>query len=775
MEWKMDQTKVTNLLKEFQAVSDDWFKGKSFIEENYNFFTAFFTDVNLNNLASLTDDVAWSKIQEMKKHIHCFQNNAMAMKTAFGKHNMAVQKYIAQFKSLIDTSISLEQRLRNFKIPRLGENSSSEIFGNLFADHYVFFNGRDQDAVKFLEIVVPYKRGDGFIDKFLKYNKAIKPVIDLYEEIVGHKTELPINCEVDQFFSWLVEKNKSKTNIKYWVYAPGEKARFWNEFYENNIIGLGWDKLGDLANYENKNEIAEQLKKLENTTGSKKNDAAACWDFRSNISIGDVIFAKKGVTEYLGCGIVTSEYFYDKKRSEYKNCRRINWIKKNTIQADHKIAIKTLTDVTQYTDYVEKLKNLFEIGVDSRSDIKPESNDSCKYPLNTILYGPPGTGKTYNTINRALEIVGETPPIDRKEAIELFNQYRSDGQIEFITFHQNYSYEDFVEGIKPNLDNPNILLFKREPGVFKKICTNASFKNLLKKLKQKIQDEINKTTQISPPIQGRFDINGSAYIYIVEPDGFRYTGDNWTAHPNGLVMKFDDLEKMYNAQVKSRQDAVNLKALSGLANGHATYYFNIYEKLIKNYVLIIDEINRANISRVFGELITLIEDDKRIGAENELTVTLASGEPFGVPSNLYIIGTMNTADRSIALVDIALRRRFTFEGMYPNYDLKLEHFDNKNVNFNFYTKHLPFLKSLNEIIRIKKNVDYQIGHSFFMKVDKLENIINQKIIPLLNEYFMGVTTIIKEDILDVVLKGNREVVFDDKHFSDTGLLQVKGI
>lgn len=152
----------------------------------------------------------------------------------------------------------------------------------------------------------------------------------------------------------------------------------------------------------------------------------------------------------------------------------------------------------------------------------------------------------------------------------------------------------------------------------------------------------------------------------------------------------------------------------------------------KNYVIIIDEINRANISRVFGELITLIEEDKRSEGAIPMKVTLPSGDKFIVPSNLYIIGTMNTADKSIALLDIALRRRFEFVPMYPDVTkVKAAYQD-------------LFLK-MNSTIKTKKNHDFTIGHAYFMD-DKLslEKIINHKVIPLLLEYFMNSEEQVKE-------------------------------
>jgi 5-methylcytosine-specific restriction endonuclease McrBC GTP-binding regulatory subunit McrB len=207
-------------------------------------------------------------------------------------------------------------------------------------------------------------------------------------------------------------------------------------------------------------------------------------------------------------------------------------------------------------------------------------------------------------------------------------------------------------------------------------------------------------------------------------------------------MKYSDLARFFEEGVKERREIKNLENISGLAKQHATYFIKAFElvkslmpKSItktpktdkKNYVIIIDEINRANISRVFGELITLIEPDKRSHGTIPLEARLPSGDPFIVPSNLFIIGTMNTADKSIALLDIALRRRFEFESMYPKYEIK---------NQEIYD--VEILEKINKQIIKSKGHDFQIGHAYFMGDNKdLVQRMNKKVIPLLLEYYMN--------------------------------------
>jgi 5-methylcytosine-specific restriction endonuclease McrBC GTP-binding regulatory subunit McrB len=259
---------------------------------------------------------------------------------------------------------------------------------------------------------------------------------------------------------------------------------------------------------------------------------------------------------------------------------------------------------------------------------------------NLILYGPPGTGKTYNTVDKALEIIDvhffNSNKNDRSQLKNRFDELVNKN-ILFVTFHQSYSYEEFVEGIRAETINNNIS-YSVKPGIFKKICKEAE------------------------------------------------------------------------------------------SNGN------------KNFVLIIDEINRGNISKIFGELITLIEESKRAGGNEKLTVTLPySNEPFSVPNNLYIIGTMNTADRSLALMDTALRRRFDFIEMMPDIDLLYD--DNGDSITVLNIEIAEMLETMNKRIEVLYDREHTLGHAFFIPliddptIENLAGIFKNKIIPLLKEYF----------------------------------------
>jgi hypothetical protein len=368
------------------------------------------------------------------------------------------------------------------------------------------------------------------------------------------------------------------------------------------------------------------------------------------------------------------------------------------------------------------------------------SIDLLNHPLNQILFGPPGTGKTYNTINKALEIIGvDVTNLDRKSIKEEFDKKMKDGQIVFTTFHQSMSYEDFIEGIKPKTNNDGIVTYDIEDGIFKLISNKAEI-NYLNSL------------ELSTDFDEVFEILKTQWIESDNSEiDVKMKGNSfWITNITNRNIKFRKPSggTGHDLVIKTLKDLYDNKRQ--MDSGLAIYYYPLIEKLrsfskksnkkneIKNYVLIIDEINRGNVSQIFGELITLIEEDKRIGKDEALELTLPySKESFGVPPNLYLIGTMNTADRSVEAIDTALRRRFSFTEMPPRYDLDLLTYEYAG------TTGKVILETINARIEKLLDKDHLIGHSFFLKKDeedaeaKLKNSFYRNIIPLLQEYFYG--------------------------------------
>ncbi len=518
---------------------------------------------------------------------------------------------------------------------------------------------------------------------------------------------------------------------------------------------------------KSKSHVIETLKEnnwviLHENTGKDQSRS-----FKEDLHEGDYVYITLGSKELISIAKIVSEEWdyvpYEIVDADGWMFREVEFIKapvrknpkdlkdsKNIFPSGN----STLTEIkfSQLEEANDRLfKPYFNVEFYKSESVKILENDPQKLnnilkPLNQILYGPPGTGKTYNTVLEAAKIVTGNEFISYDKALQVFNDNLGN-QIEFITFHQNYSYEDFIQGLRPDTENGKDLSFEKKDGVFKRIADRA-LKNLeASNNPESAKKEFDFVFQelIQPLNDG--DVNeleikmkkSSFYITEVGEKSIEFRkniGDS------NHTLSINTLRKMYD---KGENDII----LGGLQ----PYYNPILELLLakgksqvisvsrKNYVIIIDEINRANISRVFGELITLIEEDKRSHGKIPMRVTLPSGDPFIVPSNLYIIGTMNTADKSIALLDIALRRRFEFVPKYP--DVELSGVYNKEI-----------LSALNKAILERKNHDFTIGHAYFMGEDySLVKTINSKVIPLLLEYFMNdereVTAILKAAAIDV--------------------------
>lgn len=399
-------------------------------------------------------------------------------------------------------------------------------------------------------------------------------------------------------------------------------------------------------------------------------------------------------------------------------------------------------------NFQKRLKKIYEIkkvlgdpsySVNNRNTIIKESDENImKQPLNQILYGPPGTGKTYNTINKAIEIANPNFDLtqDRNIVKSEYERLVNEGRIVFTTFHQSMTYEDFIEGIKPLKPEADDEFVKYDirNGILKTVCEKATHievsEDNFETAFQKLISEIEKSPTKNLILE--------TLVHSKEFTVYKNSKGNLKFHAN--------TEKAYEGVI--RKDVIEHYLKTGEALDWPSYTkavaqylvekFN-YNKVLKaveqkNYVLIIDEINRGNVSQIFGELITLIEEDKRLSNDEAIEVTLPySKEKFGVPSNLYIIGTMNTADRSVEALDTALRRRFVFEEIPPKYNL-----DGLQQEL-FGFKAADILETIN--LRIEKLLDrdHQIGHAYFINKNETTIIDSfyKNIIPLLQEYFFG--------------------------------------
>ena len=494
----------------------------------------------------------------------------------------------------------------------------------------------------------------GYIDK------SIYGVWTLTE--AGKSVEMTDDMASDIFKSGVAQAQNSREKkgaaiadddvdtVHYWIYAPGENSCMWEEFYSEGIMAIGWGEIGALKTFDSKDAMKSKMKETFDASLSYKNAAHATWQFVNDMKIGDIVFVKKGMHQLVGRGVVSSDYEYDADcNDKYGNIRKVNWTHKGEWPHPGQAVMKTLTDITSYTDYVEKLNALFED--ESAEDVEEVSKN---YPVyteddfldevfmaeeeysklvgilkakkNVILQGAPGVGKTFAAKRLAYSVMG-VKDIDR---------------VMMVQFHQSYSYEDFIMGFRPSTTG-----FELKKGAFYNFCKKA--------------------------------------------------------------------------EIDSDND----------------------------YFFIIDEINRGNLSKIFGELFMLIENDKR-GIELQL---LYSDEKFAVPANVYIIGMMNTADRSLAMLDYALRRRFAFFEIKPGFETDGFREYKMSLDNDKFNKLINCVEKLNSVIASDESLGegFCIGHSYFcnFEADKIDNeclygIVEYELIPLLKEYWFDEPTKVKD-------------------------------
>ena len=503
-------------------------------------------------------------------------------------------------------------------------------------------------------------------EKMISALKATQENIKYYYEQTGNKSSsvrrgctkvvkdngLDISFD-ESIFEGIIPKqttdatlSSDETAVRYWLYAAGDGSVNWESDYTEGIMAIGWQDMGDLMAYSSKDDIRSKMKTLYGDKGSYKNQVHATWQFANVMKPGDVIFVKKGRKQILGRGVVEGEYVYAPERGHYCNIRTVRWTDKGEWEHPEQSVVKTLTDITPYTDYVKKLQCIIDGDKqeDEILDIEEEEvtydsytaddflhdvyMDEDRYNTlksllltkkNVILQGAPGVGKTFAAKRLAFSIMGE----------------KDNNRVKMVQFHQSYSYEDFIMGFRPTDTG-----FELKKGVFYEFCRKAA-----------------------------------------EDD--------------------------------------------------------------RPYFFIIDEINRGNLSKIFGELFMLIESDKR-GVELQL---LYADEQFSIPSNVHIIGMMNTADRSLAMLDYALRRRFAFFEISPAFGSSGFRAYRTKVNNSKFDRLIATIEQLNEVIANDDALGegFCIGHSYFctkatINEEWLKSVVEFELVPLLKEYWFDEPT-----------------------------------
>ena len=589
---------------------------------------------------------------------------------------------------------------------------------------------------------VPFKSKKGEVEAYWNHFNFDKH--EEFEKLVfeGLNSELQRNyhCNYKNFSNHEFAVDiLGESKVKYWIYAPGLNAMMWDEFYNDGLMGLEWDILGDLNAYKSKEEISLRLKELENSESSKSNDALANYDFKENMAIGDIVIAKKGRSAYLGYGEVVSDYYFDDLAQNYKHRRKVNWKKKGLWNSEHEIVLKTLTDITNlpYKPNPSILAPQAILNIING----PNSEAMNHQPLNQILYGPPGTGKTFRLKNEYFSkyTTNESTLTPDQHFVKVVSDCSwwqviaialiQEGKSKVSTLVENKWVKQKAELSNSNTIRPTLwgqlqshtidtcefvnVKNKQQPFIFNK--TEDSFWEILQDEVKENAPELFELIDSVENFQPSTDKVIERYVFTTFHQGYSYEDFIEGIKP---VLEGNDGQLVYQIE-----DGI----FKSLCNRAAADPKN-------KYAIFIDEINRGNVSAIFGELITLIEADKRKDTSNELRAILPySKSTFVVPSNIDIYGTMNTADRSVEALDTALRRRFSFVEMLPD-ATKLRGKEIQGIHLE------TLLTSINERIEVLVDRDHTIGHAFFINTENIEDLrfaFGNKIIPLLQEYFYG--------------------------------------
>ena len=558
----------------------------------------------------------------------------------------------------------------------------------------------------------------------------------LKEHFVPKGVDFPLLLAQDIVYQNM--NNENEDTKRYWLYSPGEQAVKWEEFYNEGIMAIGWDKLGDLKNYTDRKSILDAL--IDNYGGGEKqpNWVSTIDDFcngENKINVGDIVIAKKGTKTLLGYGKVISDYYFDEERATYKHYRKVKWLKKGVWDANNNLPTKTLTDVTTYNSDIEGIKYAqYLLNIMNGNTQTQEDNlviKLLKYKPQIILQGPPGTGKTREAkrIAKALLGLGENDSLEGNE------------QFKLIQFHPSYSYEDFVRGIIAENTNGNISYVTKDK-ILAEFAKKAFKAPLLPIKWEDFRDFLEKERKEKGEVYFDEDSNlkyesikdGKLFYSSKRLDTIQYNED--TGEITELNDRNFDLVGIHiEAFCQKNLDdnfisfKKNQKKQEGYWNTITDYFIkwaNNFKKK-KPYVLVIDEINRANLSAVLGELIYALEYR---GEAVQSMYAIEGENNLILPPNLYIIGTMNTADRSVGHIDYAIRRRFAFVNILPK-DLTNELGDQfKSELFDKVTN----LFNSNLSPEFKKE-EVQLGHSYFItKNTPIDIRWEYEIKPILFEY-----------------------------------------
>ena len=577
-----------------------------------------------------------------------------------------------------------------------------------------------------------------YISKTLYKDNEFKKMLAESLADTCYSDEFMVTAAIDLGYYFKKQQKVSATTLpsnlaletKYWMYAPGENASKWSRCKEQGIICIGWDEMGDLSQINTLSECRDGLRDVyENPDSSFMNDGLAIWEFSHVMQNGDIIYAKRGLSNIIARGIVKSEYIYDQSQEDFCHTRKVEWTHIGEWTLEN-IVQKTLTDITKYPDYVKKIETMITEG---KNDNKQSTQYDEKYSYyinlllknkNLILNGAPGTGKTYLAKQIAAQIIFDgNVPEDFEENEKFINQYG------FVQFHPSYDYTDFVEGLRPTSPNKDGSIgFERKDGIFKGFCKKTTLPETSFLLEDSLlmfkKDLVNigrlniKSFRSSTNIQ--VELGEKGVLTVITPQSA------WTCSDKKMLeyLKTRDCHPN-DTYTKTIGDYI-------LENYHVNSSSNVSPS---KYIFIIDEINRGEISKIFGELFFAIDPGYRgkkgkVQTQYQNLITDESDpfkDGFYIPENVYIIGTMNDIDRSVECMDFAMRRRFTFKEITAEESAK-----NMGVDPDRMTRLNNAISGIEGF-----NSSFHIGAAYFRGITDYEELWELKLQGLLKEYLRG--------------------------------------
>lgn len=729
----------------------------------------------------------------------------------------APEEYRTLHQHLYDESLPLQERISSFKkgcddlwstqikqhFPEqetkacCDERLISCFLATKYPEKYTFYK---YEVYSFLcQLFQIKERGSGYnIPHFYEMmNERILPIVKENTELCGivekeiadnkYLQSLPL---LAQTIAWEALRQEKLKNKKLWLFYAGEDETLFADMNKEGYLSVyEWGETGDLRDLDKctQDNIKEELKKKVTAYQDKipGHSARMLYDMMNAMKVGDrIVRRNKDFNKITAVGEVIGGYTFNPNHPVNNHCVKVKWIdgeleiaeilkeSNDRVSASPRLQNITSKDwgkkiLSAIEDFFDMLDSEYET---NKSTVMMEEIEILKQKKQIILQGAPGTGKTYKTASIAVGICNPTFPNldDHAKVMEEYYRLIKEGQIAFCTFHQSMDYEDFVEGLKPEVKG-NAVEYNVENGIFKTICEkaqtkeNADIVTCIDKYLQTIKGYENRKT--IPTVTGKSEL----FVW--------WTDGNDTISTRSVLSKSEKGEQYSPSPLNIEK--VKLQALGeGVENNWRHYAqavinavkkeYNLENQVSdKPYVLIIDEINRGNVSKIFGELITLLEADKRCGGgSHHISLKLPySKEDFSVPFNLYIIGTMNTTDRSTGTIDYAVRRRFAFVTLESRADVIENWCNAQSVPANVKDAALSLFVQINgssqndsnSFIAKHKAADFEledlkVGHSYFMARDlaSLKMKMRYEVVPLIKEY-----------IKDGILRGTPD---DEKYF-----------